>query len=324
MPAISRSPSLSSSSSSSPSSSPSSSSSSPHSDTRFDETFLRKLEALTLLAKRVQRGDARGERRSRRIGAGIEFADHRDYAPGDDVRMLDWGLYARLDRPFVRLREEEEDLLLQVVVDGSSSMALGTPPKLELALRIGAALAYVGLVGLDRVGVSVVGAGVREAMPPTRGRGGALRLLDLLGRVGAAGRTDLAAAVREVLAAAGTPRRALTVLVSDFFDAAGWRPVLDRLRFARHEVVVVQVTAAEDAQTTLDGEVTVEDVETGEARELLVTAAARRAYAERYAAWLRGVAATCRERGILCFQIGSDVPFEDAVLRILRAGGVLA
>jgi uncharacterized protein (DUF58 family) len=291
---------------------------------RFDESFLAKLEALTVVAKRTQAGGARGERRSRRAGSGIEFADHRDYAPGDDVRSLDWSLYARLDRPFVRLREEEEDLTLRVVVDASGSMAMGQPPKVELALRIGAALAYVGLGGLDRVGVAVVGESVRAALPPTRGRGAALRVLDLLGGVTPDGRTDLAAALREIGSAPGAPRRGLTVLISDLFDTAGWRPALDRLRFARQEIVLVQITAEEDGQSTLDGEVTLEDVETGELRELLVTPAVRRAHAERYATWLRGVASTCRERGIPCFQIACDVPFEDAVLRVLRAGGVLA
>jgi uncharacterized protein (DUF58 family) len=296
-------------------------SSSPH---RFDEDFLRKLEALTLVAKKARAGSARAERRSRRVGAGIEFADHRDYAPGDDVRALDWNLFARLDRPFVRLREEDEDLTLRLVVDGSASMAVGQPPKLELAVRIAAALAYIGLCSLDRVGVSLIGAGVREALPPMRGRGSAARVLELLERATADGPTDLAASVRDMLAAGGATRRALAVLISDLFDPIGWRPVLDRLRVARTEVVVVQITAAGDAVVPFDGDVVLEDAETGELRALTMTPAARRADAERYEALLRGIAGTCRERGIPCFQIPSHVAFEDAVLRILRAGGVVA
>jgi uncharacterized protein (DUF58 family) len=291
---------------------------------RFDESFLRKLEALTVVAKRAQGGNARAERRSRRVGAGIEFADHRSYTPGDDVRALDWNLLARLDRPYVRLREEDEDLTLALVVDASASMASGTPAKLELALRIAAALAYIGLSSLDRVGVSLVGADVHRALPPMRGKGSVARILDLLERATAAGRTDLGAAIRDVLAARATPRRGKTVLLSDLFDSRGWFSAVERLRVARQDVVVVQITATEDATVAVDGDFLLEDVETGERRALTIGAGSRKAAAERYAALLRGVACICRERGIPCFQIASSVPFEDAVLRVLRAGGVLA
>ena len=297
----------------------------PASSQRFDESFLRKLEALTIVAKKTRDGDGRAERRSRRVGPGIEFADHRDYAPGDDVRALDWNLYARLDRPYVRLREEDEDLTVALFVDGSASMGLGTPPKLELALRIAAALAYIGLASLDRVGVSLIGDGVRETLPPMRGKGSAARVLGLLGQADARGRTNLAAAVRDALASGSAPRRGLAVVISDLYDPAGWRPALDRLRAARHEVVVVQITATDEALSALiDGEAVLEDAETTEICEVELTPATRRAYADRHALLLREVAGTCRERAIPCFQIPSDTPFEDAVLRLLRAGNVLS
>jgi hypothetical protein len=154
----------------------------------------------------------------------------------------------------------------------------------------------------------------------------AMRLLELLGGTAAGGRTDLAAAAREVLAAVGSRRRGLAVLISDLFDPGGWLPALDRLRAAHCEAVVVQITDAADgvAPHMDDGDVVVEDVETGETRELSVTAATRAAHAERYAATLRGITGACRERGVPCFQIAAAVPFDDAVLRILRAGGVVA
>ncbi len=291
---------------------------------RFGEHFLRKLETLTVVAKRSRGGAAGAERRGRRVGTGIEFADHRNYAPGDDVRALDWNLFARLDRPFVRLREEDEDLTLSLIVDGSASMALGTPPKLELAVRIAAALGYIGLSGLDRVSVSLVGSGVREGLPAMRGKGSAARVLDLLGRADAVGRTDLEASVREVLRTASATRRGLAVLISDFFDPAGSLRALDRLRAARAEVVVIQITAPDDASVPPDGDVVLEDAETGELRELTITPASRKAYAERYTSLLRGISGACRERGIPCFQIPTAVAFEDAVLRILRTGGVVA
>lgn len=296
--------------------------------TRFDEAFLRKLEALIVIVKRARGGDLRAERRSRRVGAGIEFADHREYAAGDDVRSLDWSLFARLDRPFVRLREEDEDVTLSIVVDTSASMAAGTPPKLELAVQIAAALGYVGLTSLDRIAVSLVGAELREVLPPLRGRAAAPRVLSFLTNVTAAGRTDLAAALAKMgpgggRGGGGAARRGLTILVSDMLDPAGCLPVLNRLRTARQEAVIVHLVADEDAAVPFEGDVLLEDAETGQTRALTVTPAVRRAHAERHRALLRGVADLCRGRGLACLQIAADVPFEDAVLRILRTGGVL-
>jgi len=292
---------------------------------RFGEDFLRKLEALTVVAKRARGSGARADRRARRVGAGIDFADHRTYVPGDDVRALDWNLFARLDRPFVRLREEDEDLTVTLLVDASASMSWGTPPKLELALRIAAALGYVGLAGLDRVGIGVLGAGVRAVLPPLRGKGNAARILDLLGSVVGEGRTQLDVGVRDVLATRGPTRRGRTILISDLFDPAGPLAALARLRAARQDVVVVQVVSGSDAVPAAgDGVVVVEDAETGERQELILSAQTRRAQTDRYRAWLRAVASACRERSVPCFQIDAAVPFEDAVLRILRAGGIVA
>jgi len=293
---------------------------------RFDEAFLRKLEALTVIAKRARGGDAGAERRGRRVGAGIELADHREYVPGDDVRALDWNLYARTGRPYVRLREEDEDLTLALILDGSASMGVGAPPKLELAARIAAAVAYIGLSSLDRVSVALVAGAVREALPPVRGRGGAARVFEMLERATADGQTDLTASARQVLAARGGTRRGLALLISDLHDPAGWLPALDALRTARQEIVVVHVTAAGDASLPpeIDGDVVLEDVETGATCELALTPAARRAHAERWAAGLRAISGACRERAITYLQIDAAIPFEDAVLRLLRTGGLLA
>src|SRR5262249_24628526 len=146
---------------------------------RFDERFLRKLETLvmTIRRSRVAAGMLRANRASKRVGAGLEFADHRDYAAGDDLRYLDWNLYGRLGRLALRLFQEEEDLLVEVLADASASMGVGNPPKLDLALQIGAALAYVALANLDRVALSPLGDDDAPVLPPAPRKGAILPIL---------------------------------------------------------------------------------------------------------------------------------------------------
>ncbi len=290
---------------------------------RFDETFLRRLESLRVVTKRASLGQLRADRRSRRVGTGIEFADHRDYVAGDDLRILDWSLYGRMERLLVRLFEEDEDLAIDVLVDASASMGLGAPSKLDLALQVGAALAYVGLANLDRVAVGVLGEALGDALPPARGKSHILPVLRFMEDVEARGRTALAVATREFLARRRRHRRGLVVLLSDFYDPAGYREALDLLRYGRFEVVVVQVTAPDEARPALRGDVTVRDVETGEERDVTISPRALEAYERRHAALVRGLDGFCRERGLPCFTIQSDEAFDAVVLRVFRAGGLL-
>jgi len=297
---------------------------------RFDERFLRKLESLVMMLRRSSRvalGQVRANRMSKRVGAGLEFADHRDYAAGDDLRYLDWNLYGRLGRLALRLFQEEEDLTIEVLIDASASMSVGKPPKLDLALQVGAALAYVGLANLDRVAVTALGdaGGEREraSLPPARGKGAILPILRMLDGIDAAGRTALAPAVRAFLGSRRRRRRGLAIVVSDFYDPAGYRAALDLLRHHRLEIVAIQVSAPEEVSPTLHGDVRLRDVETGETRELTVSPAVLAAYTKRREALVRGLEGFCRERAIPCFSVQSDQPFDDVVLRMFRAGGLL-
>src|SRR5580765_2008963 len=256
---------------------------------RFDERFLRKLESLvmTIRRSRVAAGLLRANRASKRVGAGLEFADHRDYAAGDDLRYLDWNLYGRLGRLALRLFQEEEDLLVEVLVDASASMGVGSPPKLDLALQIGAALAYVGLANLDRVALSPLGDDDAPVLPPARGKGAILPILRFLGGVRASGRTGLAAGVRAFLGRRRRRRRGLAIVVSDFYDAAGHRAALDLLRHHRLEVVAIQVSAPQELAPDLRGDVELCDVEIGETRELTISPAVLSAYRQRHQTLLR-------------------------------------
>jgi uncharacterized protein (DUF58 family) len=289
---------------------------------RFDDRFLRRLESLALTIHRTAAGRSHGMRRSRRIGSGLEFADHRDYAPGDDLRYLDWNLYGRLERRALRLFEEDEDLAVDVLVDASASMGLGRPPKLDLGLQIGAALAYVALSNLDRVAVAALGDAGAEA-PPARGKGRILPILRSLDGVRGAGRTPLAAAVRGHLARRRGRRRGLVALISDFYDPAGARAALELVRRHRLEAIVVQISAPDEIAPELRGDVQLLDVETGAARELTVSPRVLADYARRHATLLRELGGYCREHAIPCFTVTSDQPFDSVVLRMFRAGGLL-
>ncbi len=295
------------------------------SSARFDERFLRKLESLAILTRRsrISFGQIRAERRTRRVGAGIEFADHRDYASGDDLRYLDWNLYGRMERLLVRLFEEDEDLSIYVLFDASASMGTGTPPKLDLAMQVGAALGYVGLANLDRVSVLPLADGLGDGLPLARGKAHILPWLRFLDGIEPAGATALAQATRDFLRRHRGRRRGLVILISDFYDPAGYRQALDLLRYNHFETVVIQISAPEEVRPTLRGDVTIRDVETGEERELTVSPAVLEEYRRRHAALLRGLEGYCREHGIPCFPILSDVPFDDVVLRVFRAGGLV-
>jgi uncharacterized protein (DUF58 family) len=290
--------------------------------TPFGESFLRKLERLAVVAKRAVALRGRGERRTRHVGAGIEFADHRDYVPGDDLRHLDWNLFGRLERPLVRMFDEDEDLPVYLIVDASASMGLGEPPKLRLARETAAALAYVALSNLDRVAVYPAADGLGAGLGLLRGRAQIHPILTLLASLRAGGRTDLGAAISGLVQR--HRRRGVVVVISDFFDPAGGEQGLARLRYGRFEPVVVEVNAPEEASPPLRGEITLVDAETGEERPVTVTPTVAEAYRERYQARLRGLARFCRERAIPCVQVSSDHPLEDLVLRVLRSSGILS
>jgi uncharacterized protein (DUF58 family) len=289
---------------------------------RFDDRFLRRLESLALAIRRTTAGERHGGRRSRRLGAGLEFADHRDYAAGDDLRYLDWNLYGRLGRLALRLFEEDQDLSIDLLVDASASMAMGAPPKLDLALQLGAALAYIGLSNLDRVAVTALGT-EGTGLPSARGKGRILPILRLFDQVQALGRRPLGVEVRGFLARRSGRRRGLVVLISDFYDAAGARAALEVIRRHRLAAIAIQVSAPDELAPALRGDLTLRDAETGETRELTVSPKVLAACARRHAALLSDLEGYCRAQAIPCFAVTSAEPFDTLVLRMFRTGGLL-
>src|SRR5438876_9098602 len=162
----------------------------------LDGLFLAKLEQLELVSRRIFRGLMKGERRSKKKGQSVEFADYKNYVKGDDLRFLDWNLYARLDRLFIRLFQEEEDLHFYVLIDNSLSMDFGNPSKLRYAKQIAAALGFIGLVNMDRVVIEAFNDRLTQSMPAVRGRRSLWRVLDFLQKLEPAGPSDLKHALK--------------------------------------------------------------------------------------------------------------------------------
>lgn len=287
----------------------------------LDPDFLHRLEQLELVTRKIFAGRLKGERRSRRKGQSVEFADYRPYVAGDDLRFLDWNLYARLDRLFLRLFLEEEDLHFYLLLDASLSMDFGSPSKLHYCRQVAAALGFVGLVNLDRVVVQAFTDRLLPGPPALRGRRSLGRLLDYLGRVQPAGPGDLTRALRAfTLQCSG---RGIVVVLSDFMDRAGYEEALRYLVARQMDVYVIQVLAAEEVDPDLNGDLKLVDVEDADTAEITVTGPLLRRYRENLAAHRAGLHDFCTRRGVNCLFATTDVPFDRLVLTYLRQRGLL-
>jgi uncharacterized protein (DUF58 family) len=297
----------------------------------FDEKTLRKLEQVTLVAHRVRAGVMKGERRSTKHGTSIEFADYRDYTRGDDLRRLDWNVYARLERPFIKLLEEEEDLTVHILVDASRSMdwpengAADDPVdvhKFRYALRLAAALGHIGLASGDRVAVSLLaGDRIAARWGPSRARGQTLQMLGWLAEQEVGGTTDLNAALRDYALRGGRP--GLSLLLSDMFSPAGYEDGVTALMGRGHEVGVIHILSPSEVEPELAGDLRLVDSETGEGRDVTVDGAMRDLYARRLARWREEMAAHLLSRGGHYVSVETSTPWERVVLFALRRAGVV-
>lgn len=290
----------------------------------FDDEFLRRLELLQVIARRLIRGKQRAERKTKKVGSGLEFADHREYSPGDDIRNLDWNVLLRLNHTLIRLFEEDEDLPIRIIVDVSESMLTREAIKLRYAQKVAAALAYVGLAGLDRVGITCASRKVHETLPAVRGKGRIFRVFEFLRTAKRGGPTDLRAMCSRVAAESAQP--GVTVVLSDFYDIEGAFEGLNMLRFRKHEPICIQVidpAEADPAGTGVRGDVTLVDCEGTLSRDVTLSPRVLSAYAEAHERFCEHLQSKCRSRGIPYFRATTDIAFDELVLRIFRLGGVL-
>jgi uncharacterized protein (DUF58 family) len=278
--------------------------------------FLAQLERLALLSRRTFRGRVKGERKSPRKGISVEFSDYRPYGIGDDLRYVDWNIYARLDRLYLKLFVDEEDLCLHVLLDASASMEYGEPTKLRYGAGLAAALAFVGLVNHERVGVGVVRERAAEGWTPARGRNQILPLMDFLGRLRAAGPTSLNEGLSSYTLRAREP--GLAVLISDLLDPAGYERGLKALLERRFDVHVIHLLAAEEMNPSFAGDLRLLDAETSEIRDLTLDGEALRQYRGRLHDFLERAESFCRTNEISYHRVVTDTPMEEFMLRQLK------
>ncbi len=315
--------------------------------------LLRRLEQFQLLAARRAKSSAKGERRSRARGQSVEFADHRSYVPGDDFRYLDWNLFGRLDRLFLKLYEEERELPVRIFLDASESMTFGEPRKFDFARQVAAAIGYVALCGFDRVSVipfpgaefgarnvelsgvtpgattppsalrpphSSVELAARGALRSVRGKKCATQFFANLNALTAGGGADLNETLRR--GALEARHTGLAIVLSDFLDPAGYETGLTALVGRGFQVNCVQILAPEEIEPTTFGDLRLVDSESGGLQEVTFGRYRMKAYQQTVQNFVQRLREYCTKRGINFFMAPSNMDLQDLLLKQLRKAEV--
>jgi uncharacterized protein (DUF58 family) len=288
----------------------------------FDADFLRRLEYLDVVARKILQGRVRAERLSAKRGTSVEFEDYRNYSPGDDLRYLDWNVYGRLEEFFLKLYKEEENLHMTVLLDCSQSMAFGQPDKFLYARQIAAAIAYIGMSNLDDANVRAFTRDLGDAAERLRGKGKVKVLFPFLTDLGHGGETDMRRAFRRYVAL--ERRRGVVVIVSDLYDRDGVVPSLRYLKSRRHELFVIHVMDKDEVDPPLRGDLRLVDSETQAFKDITVTDALRTRYKQAFEGHARTVETYCRSAEVGYVRAHTQVPFDTLVLKILKRGGLVA
>jgi uncharacterized protein (DUF58 family) len=287
---------------------------------RFEDDFLKKLEYLHVVSKRAFAGQNRADRLAPKRGRGLEFADHRGYAPGDDFRQIDWKAYQRLGRLLLRLFDEEMDLPIYLFIDASQSMA--EEAKFDQARRIAAALCYIGLAHLDRITILPFGGGLKDESSPGRGKGRIFRVFEQFERMTTGGATSLRGTFTDF--ASRDRQRGLAVVISDFLDPEGFERGLKILGTLGHDVFVVHVASLMDRDPGAYGEARFVDAETGDIRDVDVTPALVDAYRKEWEAHAVELERFCGQYSLGYVRANAEAPFDEIILTTFRKGRFLA
>jgi uncharacterized protein (DUF58 family) len=283
--------------------------------------LLAQLERLELVTRKVFRGRMKGERRSKRKGQSVEFADFRGYVPGDDLRSIDWNLYARLDKLIIKLFLEEEDLHFYTLIDASPSMNFGEPTKLAYAKQLAAALGFVGLARADRVRIETLGQDLRHRGPVLRGRKSVWRMLEYLNGIEPTQTASLADGVKNFcLRNSG---RGVVVLISDLMDKSGYEAGLRYLVSQQMDVYVIQILSQEELEPDVKGDLKLVDCEDEDIAEISVSAPLLARYKATLNAFVSGAQEFCNRRGMNYLLANNQTPVKDLIATYLRRRGLV-
>lgn len=288
---------------------------------RLDPQFMAKLDRLDLVSRKLLQGKMKGERRSKRRGQSVEFADFRTYVVGDDLRFIDWNVYARLEKLFLKLFLEEEDLALYLLCDMSKSTDYGTPNKAYYIKQVAAALGYVGLVNYNRVTVAAISDTVIADTGGLRGRRNVNRMLSFIDKLEPAGTSNFAEACKRFVLR--NRSKGVLVVISDFFDKAGFENGLRYVTSNRYDLFAVHVLSPQEIEPDMKGDLKLIDLEDADAAEVSITGQLLKRYKANLNAYCLALKNYITRRGGTYLFSGTNVPFETLVLNYLRERGLL-
>ncbi len=305
-------------------------------DELLDARLIARLTQLDISSRKVFAGKLQGERRSKKRGESVEFADHRPYVVGDDLRHIDWNIYGRLDRFFMKLFLEEEDLALHIVIDASASMDCGDPNKFLFAQRAAAALGYIGLVNLNRVAMSAIGGVARadDVDAESIGDGGVLsQIRNLRGRrrvhdasrwicsLEPTGATDFAESCKRI--ALSRQGKGVMIVLSDMMQKEGYETGLRYLVGHGYDLFVIQTLSPQEVDPTIGGDLRLKDVEDGDRAEVTISAPLLKRYKANLSEYINQLRTFCARREITLLTVQSDTPIDTLILDYLRTRGLL-
>lgn len=281
----------------------------------LDASFARELEALRRRLHVRARSGGGGDHMGKRRGSSAEFLEHRPYAPGDDLRRIDWLAFARTGEPMFKLFRAEEDVVMRLVVDSSVSLEAGDPPKIETAKKMAAAIGYMGLASSERTQVMSAAEGLTFVSEPTRGRAALPKLLRELERIDLLGGTDLSRAIEQVTLR--SPRPGMLVILSDFMDSGPFDAAITRASAAGHDVSLVQVLARDEVEPRYDGDYALVDAESGASVEVTMDAGAIEAYLARLNQLVLGLRALAKKVRGGYVRVITDEPMLPSIRRFV-------
>jgi uncharacterized protein (DUF58 family) len=293
----------------------------------IDPDLMKMLDRLSIVSRKLFSGAMKGKRRSVKRGNSVEFADYRDYQPGDDFRFIDWNIYARLDRLFLKTFVEEENIYIHILLDVSPSMGFGMPSKFEYGKKIASALGYIGLVDLDMVVLTVFSESL-NGLRPMRGKDRIFTILNFLENTAISKETGKPASslmdscIKNY--AIKTPHRGVAIIISDFLVPQNvYEGALKALLYKNFDVRVIQVLSNEELQPSLSGELKLQDSESGETKEVTITDRLMAGYQKRLTAFCRNLEDFCTKNNMSYIRISTNLLFEDLILKEFRKEHIL-